>query len=263
MNQYLETMQPWIDQNGLIAMKDGDEGDSCAREALFAVCIRELYDQGKINMADYLLLRKRYWENTIKLSDSQGTLKRGLIPNSWVSQSDGIVMSRDQWYPSVIAFGSLDLKGLLNYMFFGHLFHRGLLFTSNTCPNWIMKNSPQYRWKFPDVTLLDSWGIYIRAYKAWILYPFLFLFDLPILVQSLILIYNSFYNPNSTSDVPNHLCSLIQAKRRMPTLITWIARKLLNFCKNGIQTQVDNYFTPQNGSPPFGEIFKAILPNFL
>src|SRR5487761_305057 len=100
-NQYFDIIQPWIDQYGLIAMKNGDEGDSCGREADFAICVRELYDQNKITVADYLLLRKRYWENISKLKQPRGSLSRGLIPNNFVSQD--VVMSRDQWAPSIIA----------------------------------------------------------------------------------------------------------------------------------------------------------------
>lgn len=255
-NKYLELVQPNIDSNGLIANNGGDEGDSSQREGSFAICIRELYDQGKVSLADYLLLRQRYWQNLLKLQCGSGSLRRGLGSQWW---SQDCVMSRDQWTPNAIAVGSMDLNENLWWMIKGHL-KRGLCFATNTCPDEVMASKSN--WKLPDLTVLSSWGYYIRSLRAYPLWPALLITDLELLANSIIIVSNSIWAPTNT-DVSNHVNSIIQAKRRLPTPISWIARQILKLDRRGMQACLDAYFSPSLNAPALNKVYADLLPEVM
>lgn len=258
-NKYYNLIKPNIDDFGVIAnMPGNDEGDSSNREGSFALVIRELYDLGRISEEDYNVLRMRYRDVLRNLKCGHGGIRRGIDTSEWTGQND--VMSRDQWIPNVIACGSLGLDDL-SYFFLGHLL-RGLLFTTNTCPNEYMTGQPGGEWKLPDLTVLSSWGLYIRAYKAWLLYPFLIIFDIEILVNSCIIVYQSYYNPTET-DVINQLNKLIQAKRRLPTPVSWLSAHILKYDKRGMQACLDAYFAPDLNGPRLNMVYKDILPTLV
>lgn len=258
MSKYFDLIKSNIDAYGLIAnMPGNDEGDSSNREGVFAVAMRELYYLGKISSLDYASIQNRYATRLLNLKCGAGGLRRGLDTKPWTYQD--CVMSRDQWIPNAIAAGSLELQNWLDYLFLGHL-RRGLLFTTNTCPDEVFQT--KQNWKIPDLTILSSHGIYIRSYKFWPLYPLLWLFDLEILVNSLIIVYQSYSNPAET-DVVNHICKLIQAKRRLPTLVSWLATKVLKLDKRGMQACLDDYFSPSLNEPQLNKLFADILPTLI
>lgn len=231
--KYLYMLGPAIDSFGLItqtAQDYFDGGDTLQREGMFAIAIRCLYDQDKITIADYLLYRKRYWNHLNRLYITCGNYKRHVDPAMWYSGNS--VMSRDQWTPNVIAMGMLDLDDHNRKSFWGHG-KRLWLFTTNTRRNYAYppghpkanaENS--YRWKLPDLTILSCWGNHCRSHKAYLTYPLLCLTDLDLLVSSLIWLYKFRKTPNDT-DILNHVNSLIQAQKIMPTPVSRLARKLL------------------------------------
>lgn len=257
-NKYLNAVLPNIDSYGVIGNDNGDEGDSCNREGTFAVLVRELYDQDKINIADYLLLRERYWKAFTSLKCGKGGLRRGPNQSEWFGQD--CIMSRDQWTPNPIACGAMDLNDHLNYLLKGHLLHRGLMFTTNVCKNGVWRTKDN--WKLPDLTVLSSWGYYIRAYRAWWLWPLLNVFDLELPINSMIIVHHSYYKPKDT-DVINHLNTLIQAKRRLPTPFSWLARQLLKLDKRGMQFCMDEYFSRSLNAPAMNVLYRDLLPEFL
>src|SRR5579859_8185611 len=95
--KYLDILGPAIDSNGLItqtAQDNWDGGDTLQREGMFALAVRCLYDQDKILLADYLLLRQRYWNNLNNLKCCMGNYRRHTDPTMWYSDCNR--MSRDQ-----------------------------------------------------------------------------------------------------------------------------------------------------------------------
>lgn len=259
MNKYFAYIQPNIDQYGVIANLNNDEGDSSNREGDFALCIAELFSMTLVSDADLLDMQARYNLVLEKIKCGKGGLQRGPNKTPWTGQND--VMSRDQWIPNVIACGSMSLRSQLNYLLLGHLC-RGLLFTTNTCADEYITGQPGGEWKIPDLTVLSSWGLYIRAYVAWYLYPLLLIFDLEILVNSFIIVWQSHYDPTET-DVINQLNKLIQAKRYLPTPVSWLAAKVLKYDKRGMQTCLDEYFSPSLNAPALNLVYKDILPTII
>ena len=261
MSKYLDLVQPAIDSFGLIAQLPSngrDGGDTAQREGMFAIAVAYLYKLKKTDPLEYAELKHRYEYNLERLDCGPGNILRHIDPTMWYSDSDR--MSRDQWTPNVIAMGMLDLKPELKRMFFGHL-KRALLFTTNTRRNHCYPdNHPKhmsdqdYSWKMPDITILSSWGYYIRGFRVWPLYPLLLITDLDLLVNSLIWIYKFAKAPEDT-DILNHTNSLLQARWSMPTPISWIARKILKLEK--VQDCLNRYFL--NHGPALHEVFKDFL----
>lgn len=233
--KYLDLLGPAIDSNGLITQTVKgywDGGDSLNREGMFAIAIQCLYDQKKISLEDYTLLRKRYLDNLNRLEVNWGNYRRHIDSTMWYFYPNR--MSRDQWTPNAIAVGLLDIEDHRKRMFWGHG-KRLWFFTTNTRNNGVYPpGNPKYdaatqdySWKLPDLTVLSAWGYYIRAYKAYPLYPLLLVFDVEMFANSLIWLYDFRTNPTNT-DILNHTSSLIQARKSMPTPFSWLARKILS-----------------------------------
>lgn len=258
MTKYFEYIQPNIDKFGVIANLNNDEGDSSNREGTFALLINELHLQGKVSEIDYNILRTRYGDVIKQLYCGKGSLRRGPDLSAWTGQTD--VMSRDQWVPNAIATGGMGLPAL-NALFFGHLL-RGLLFATNTCPDEYITGQPGGAWKLPDITVMSSWGIYIRSYVAWPLWPLLLVFDLELLVNSMIVVWQSHYDPTET-DVINHLNKLIQAYRYLPTPVSWLSAKLLKYDARGMQACLNDYFSPLLNEPALSKVYADVLVEVL
>jgi hypothetical protein len=79
--------------------------------------------------------------------------------------------------------------------------------------------------KFPDFTLFETWAMEIRGARAWYLYPFLWIFDLETLIGSLT--WN--YARDDDTDVNSHLYVTETIQHVYPTLIGWLAHRLLNW----------------------------------
>ncbi len=139
----------------------------------------------------------------------------------------------------------MDLDDHKKWMFWGHG-KRLWLFTTNVRNNGAYPpSSPKYTasnpwvWKLPDITVMSDWGLHIRAHKWYVLYPFLFAFDLSLLANSLIWLYNFKYDTTNT-DILNQTNCLIQANKSMPTPVSWLARKILNV--NTVMEKLAAYF---------------------
>lgn len=258
MNKYFEYIQPNIDAYGVIANNNNDEGDSSQREGSFALCISALNKLGLVSDSDFAALSARYDSVLTKIKCGKGGLHRGPNENAWTGQND--VMSRDQWVPNAIACG-MTKSNNLNYLFLGHLI-RALLFTTNTCADEYWTGQPGGQWKVPDITVLSSWSIYIRSYNFWLFYPLMLIFDLETLVNSLIIVWQSYYNPTET-DVSNQINKLIQAHFCLPTPITWLSAKILTYDKRGMQTCLDEYFSPSLNAPAMNNVYRDIIPKVI
>lgn len=257
----LEALGQCIDKFGLItqtAQDNWDGGDTAQREGMFAIAVRHLYDLDKIKLSEYLILRQRYWDSLNELECGWGNYRRHIDPSMWYFDSNR--MSRDQWTPNAIAVGMLDLYDHRKRMFWGHG-KRLWLFTTNTRRNHTYPPGhpkhaidQDYSWKLPDLTLFSSWGYYIRSYKAYPAYPLLLLFDVDLLVGSLIWRWK-FKNKPTDTDILNHCNGLIQAQKRMSTPLSWLARKIMNV--DTVLSKLEGYF--KFDGPRLDLVFKDFL----
>lgn len=162
-------------------------------------------------------------------------------PNKDWDASDFDRMSRDQLKPLVVALGYWDRKELKDFTI-GHL-KRGFLFCNNTRQNGANKfthgtKNYDYSWRFPDVTGPDVWALFIRAWKAWPLYPLLLLFDIYLIVTAIK--WRWFPKHNIAL---NSTLSLMQAIHRLPTPLSWLASKtmpvpkLIEICREHLNDQ--------------------------
>lgn len=234
-NKTKKSPSDYFDEWGTLDKLNGDGGDSCAYFYTFyalhamgahveSARIHSIYGgRHQIPSASHFLITSK----SHHVSD--GVLVRHPAPHRDASDWDR--MSRDQMIPALIAWGFLSPKELWKF-FKGHI-TRGLLFAANTRRNGATKRNHSkmeagevrdYSWKLPDLTTFGTWAVYIRAFKAWYLWPLLLLFDVNNMFSAMIIRYS---NKNI---VLNHALELLQAKHRLPTPWSWLALKI-----NGIE----------------------------
>lgn len=240
---------PYIDRHGLICQKEADGslggGDTSNREALFAIaeCLALLP-----------IKRTMTWElRRSRLEQAPGLFIRhpGPGPSFW---SDPKEWSRDQQSPFTKALVFKNDTWTLNRLYDAH---KKRLFK---CQN--------NDWFGP--------AVYIRAFKWYWLWPLLCIFDLAILVNSLIaigLIPKYHYDKKKflriTEDEVdidiNHTIDLIYARKFMPTPISWLARKLYAWFRSfgGVQRAWNHYFRPESGGPPFEELYAPFIDRWI
>lgn len=184
--------------------------------------------------------------------------------------------SRDQQSAVVIGAGFSKNFPLVSSLFLNHLKRFGLY--QNFQINGIDVDGKK---KFiqGDIATPEHFNLYVRALNLWPLYPLLLLGDLFTVLNSLIIIYKSYRDADDTSNDLNHIAVCLQAKKSLPTPISYLARKLYRwFRKNagpsnqerlpgfGPQTALDHYFGDTAikrilgvSSPPVNELFKSFL----
>jgi hypothetical protein len=215
----------FVDSFGILDKHNGpDGGDSAHREGMFWTLI------GFLKMNNF-----GYWLTSAgrNLDDFQTVMNKihphpGVIvrhPNPDWDASDWDRMSRDQIIPCIMAMGLWGRHELKKFAW-GHL-KRGFLFTNNVRQNGATKRNHgqgnySYAWRFPDVTLFEVWAIFIRAFKAWPLWPLLVIFDLETLGGAII--WRWFPKHNIAM---NHCLVILFGKARLPTPTMWLARKIM------------------------------------
>jgi hypothetical protein len=151
--------------------------------------------------------------------------------------------SRDQLIPLLCTFVMWsDLwKPFRKQVFKLHL-KRCLLFAWNSIKNFVYDSPEEHikmstpdvpynrKWKMPDITGPEIWGLWIRANRVWPLYPLLFLFDLETLIGSLL------WRNKESNISRNHLLVLYVTNSVYPTLVSRAALKLVN-----IQNLIDKW----------------------
>ena len=227
-----------------------DGGDTAQREGSFALCIALLHDLDQCEGSELLDMADRYAKVLTLLNDPnhKGWLRRWPDPSYWGGQSDRF--SRDQAIPNVIAMGEMGQRKALKAFILNHL-KRALLFSTNTRINAALPGTPAYAWKLPDLTVLGFWSLYIRAFRAWALYPLLLAFDLDFVVSAAIKVL--IYGKDSTNnDDINLINCILQAEHAMPTpwskLAKWIYRFRPYPANSGAATN------------PAQSLFKCVFP---
>lgn len=189
----------YLDKYGLIVQADGDGGDSAQRTGFYyfgVLFAQECSANDCINdWVHFMACLKR-------LNTPEGFIRN---PEKWNDPKD---FSRDQHNPLVMAMGAYCgyFDSILGPILLSHL-----------------KRFGKYQNK--DWAGPVDWGIYVRAFSAWYLYPYLLFSDLFLILGSMVNIVKSF-DRTYTDDAPNWCMTLVQAKHFMPTPLSWIARKL-------------------------------------
>lgn len=214
--------QPFWDRWGTLDKKYmSDGGDSCHRIGMYYGLL------GILPLED----RVKYFNSGLRdfnIAFSKHHVAPGVFvrhPNLDWDASDWDRMSRDQFQPMIMAAGYWSRQELKKITI-GHL-KRAFLFTNNVRQNGANKRSHgtahyDYGWRFPDVTLFEIWGTFIRAWNAWWLYPLLLIFDLETLGGSIK--WRFWPKHNITL---NHTLALLHQMDRLPTPWTWLSGKIM------------------------------------
>jgi len=191
------------DSLGLIVQADGDGGDTCQRTGMY--WFGRFVNDGKWLEST----SRQFMAEATKLEVGPGILVRH--PEQPDFRSDPQSTSRDQQDPLVVALGVLEplspvgkQKQLLNRIFRAH-------------------KDRFFKYQNKDIANPQTFGLYIRAFKAKWAYPFLFLTDLGLLFNAFVAPTQR--NPDDTDDL-NHIVRLTQAAIIMPTPVSWLARRL-------------------------------------
>lgn len=223
----------YLDSKGLITQKGGDAGDQLQREGFWyeGLSLNPLYSKIP-GMLPYI-------EALFILHTTKG------FTRSWVPPyNDPTDTSRDQLVSNIRALGYFSEHLIVSRIFWD-----------------VIRNYS----RFPnnDIAFINDYGRFIRAYESWWLYPLLFLFDVPLIVNSIIRIIKS-RNLDNVGDDVNHIGDLAQAQNVYPTPISWFARKIYKrFHTNGVQYALDWYFRADSGAnPEFAELWAPIVARF-
>ncbi len=270
----MKKMSDYIDEYGLICQVMGDSifdgGDSAQRVGMLGIAAS--LNDGFRGEAD-LEMTKEFAlvaTNTMisKLQLPSGKLVRHPDYTKWYSNPNHF--SRDQQSAVVIAAGFSGNQALVLNLMKQHLKRFGAY--QNFGFNRIDVDGNK-KFITGDIASPEHFNLYFRALNLYILYPLLLIGDLFTLLNSLIIIYKSYIDPDDTSNDLNHICVLLQSKKVMPTPISWLARKLYRrFRKNagpsndnrlpgfGPQSALDYYFADKiSSSPPINELFRNFL----
>jgi len=266
--KYFSILEPWLEpQYKLIAQPPPgyDTGDTAQREGMFAFAALILNDLGKMDDEELFFVADRYAHVLALLNDPNhdGFLRRFPDARIWTGLSDRF--SRDQAIPNVIAMAMHPDR--LKAFFWRHLKYSLLLFMDNTKANAAPEDSA---WKLPDLTFASFHGLYIRSFKFWPLYPFLWLSDWDLVVNSLIKVFYYGKDPTNNDDL-NHVLCLYQAELTMPTLVSKLAKWIYKFrpfpanagnADNPAQACMNAYFRGVNPGPKLEVIYQEINEHF-
>jgi hypothetical protein len=289
--KWFPILQPWLDPKfQLITMPPPgyDGGDTAQREGSFALCIALLHDIDQCDGLELLTMADRYAIVLKMLNDPNhpGFLRRWPDPSFWAGLSDRF--SRDQAIPNIIAMGEMAQYKALRAFLLNHL-RRALLFATNTRENGVMPmpntlttlqkvqyffgwrpSTPVYAWALPDLTAIGFWSLYIRAFRAWALYPLLLVLDLDFVVTAIIKVLIYAKDPSNNDDI-NFINCILQAEHSMPTLWSklakWIYRKRPypanpGAATNPAQACLNSYFRGTNPGPKLEEIYEPITKHY-
>lgn len=188
------------DHFDLIVQADGDGGDTAQREGMFAagLYLAKRGDWGAKLTGAFAI------DHAIRVLQ----IRPGICvrhPHQPGFRSDPKHFSRDQHDPLIIAAG----------------LHRALMFVRDSLWNQVKRWG---RYQNRDFTNPNTVSVYIRAFRAWLLWPLMLITDWGLVVSSINRIVKA-RNPDESDD-NNHVARLAQAQEILPTPISWIARKI-------------------------------------
>lgn len=166
------------------------------------------------------------------IHDGSGNFRRHPDSSKWYS--DWNRMSRDQMTPLIICMGAYKLKRPLLLSLYRLVSRLG--FMNNTRRNFVYENEAEhlqkaksftkwnYSWKLPDIAVVH-FPLYIRSFRAYLLWPLLFIFDIELLLGAITKVFIKTSSIKSGDDL-NYILRSLQAKETMPTPFSWIARRI-------------------------------------
>ncbi len=224
-----------FDSHGLIVQADGDGGDTAQR----------------IGMVFFRYHDAQAFERALdQLEVAPGIYVRH--PYQPGFRSDPNRFSRDQQRPIIMALGMYDMHDRLGRMALAHLLRFG-------------------KYQNKDYLGPSHLGEYLRAFKAWPLYPVLFFTDVGLLVSSVDIAVRARLDGDNVDD-NNHLMALIQSKQVMPTPLSWLASRIykdfrpLNLGnqvlgeEDPVQGALSWYHRAESGGNPFiAELYRPAI----
>lgn len=230
MNWY-EKFQPYWKLESL-AQSDGDTGDSAQRVSTFLVLTEIL----NFN------LRLQYEKSMRAHEIVPGRYRRSPVPDYW--GSDPTNFSRDQQSILMLCFAiNKDKKRLKESMWaiakrggFHQNFLRGT-------------DDPTKYWKIPDFLTPFELSVFIRGMDLWILYPLLYVLDLPLILDFLFRKFHKWDYDNMMAQ------NLFYARIKYPTLVSKLC--FASYKYTDFLDCLNNYHTSLNGIKPLAELYKS------
>jgi len=232
------------DEYGLIVGKHEDPGDSCHRICMWY--LGNIYN-------NFTFMYQEVQKALQGLQKAPGLFVRHPSPGWW---SDTDRLSRDQSTPLVILLFELrnftPLKHFLSRLlkrggFFWNTKRNGATIENHGDFKWpgdrTNTSTYDYSWKLPDIAGPEFWGVVIRGYKLWFLWPLLWISDLETL-------FSAFRHRSiEHTDVLNHVIISQYSARNMPTPISWLASKVDNPAR--LSRKLKDYFNRVGFSPMY------------
>lgn len=254
-------IKDFFDKNNLLTagpLGGMDGGDSMARTMTMNYCVTILFPDRNTQA----LVQSQM----DVLKSSNGRYVRNPDPNQWYSNYE--TLSRDQMTPMLAdLIADQSHKSHRNNLFIQHLKHL-LLFT------WNVRNNDQYttqaeqtqklpdvpwnyKWKIPDPTALEIMAMWIRAFRAWPLYPLLLILDLQTLGTAIYRKIAYMVGKNPDIDSVNTILPTHISANFLPTPVGMLAFYILT--KTPIANELNQFFAQRIDQPPIDQYVLKLL----
>lgn len=201
----------------LVGYNDNDSGDTAFFHAHYSYCSK-LLNKSESNVASYPYALEMLWD------ESNNAIRRTPNKDHWGFNSGN--STRDQHIGHIICLGKdmyNDTK-TLKKIFWRLFTHFG--FYPNILKNYTNEKKRWYKLEFPDIATPDNAGIFIRSFNIRSLWLALIISDCALALAVIYrLIHVRFIDQRDVDDANTNI-ALMQAKRVMPTPISWLTRKL-------------------------------------
>lgn len=228
----------YLDNKGLITQSNGDGGDKLNREGFWYEGLHlNTFYPAVPGMAPY-------YEALVVLTDANGNLQRDEIKYTAVLDPNDV--SRDQLSPNVRACGYYNYDNR----------------TKRILTN-VLKNYSRY--PNNDLAFIYDYARFIRSLYAWYLFPLLYLMDVYLLLSTFfaVIVSRFDYSNQYVGNDINLIGDLAQAKYVLPTIFSFLSRKLFKLRRNGPMYGLEVYFDPSTGAnPEFISLWKPLVEDF-
>ncbi len=119
------------------------------------------------------------------------------------------------------------------------------------CPSVLFPNG--------DICWPQHYGLYIRAKNMWGLWPLLWLSDIGLVIDCLFGMIKGLINPSYTDDAINNPVMLEQAKRVLPTPVSWFARKIYYKFRRMPVCDAIRFYFKGSGNEDLGEMWCRVI----
>jgi hypothetical protein len=235
LQELIHNLESHFDSYGLPVTLSNDAGDSAHNIGILYTCLSALNTDTKIGYTETI-------KKLRPIENPQGFYVRHPDPTKWYSRYE--TFSRDQsamLQCSMIMWGRIDLLWQLYRARW--LYRQWMHFNTLESDGWVTKTA--------DLPGIPELGLWIRGFNLWYLYPVLTVLDAAHILDVLWL------NKLNTWDTDVKTLTYLQvAKRKMPTVCSYIATKLFKKYDKAIPN-ILNYYnngSADNTVPFLGEI---------